>query len=59
MRRLAERGATTKEISSVSGHKSLKEVQRYTEAADQARLARSAMAREEQNGTEDVSNLGG
>jgi integrase len=56
MRRLAERGASTKEISSVSGHKSLKEVERYTEAADQARLARAAMAREEQNGTEEVSN---
>ncbi len=51
MRRLAERGATTKEIASVSGHKTLKEVERYTEAADQARLARAAMAREEQNGT--------
>ena len=36
MRRLAERGATTKEIASVSGHKTLKEVERYTEAADQA-----------------------
>jgi integrase len=59
MRRLAERGATTKEISSVSGHRSLKEIQRYTEAADQARLARAAMAREEQNGTEELSNLGG
>jgi integrase len=53
MRRLAERGATTKEIASVSGHKTLKEVERYTEAADQARLARAAMAREEQNGTDD------
>ena len=52
MRQLAERGATTKEIASVSGHKTLKEVERYTEAADQVRLARSAMAREEQNGTE-------
>jgi integrase len=53
MRRLAERGATTKEIASVSGHKTLKEVERDTLAADQARLARAAMAREEQNGTDD------
>jgi integrase len=53
MRRLAERGATTKEIASVSGHRTLKEVERYTVAADQARLARSAMAKEEQNGTDD------
>jgi integrase len=56
MRRLAERGATSKEISSVSGHRTLKEVERYTAAADQARLARAAMAREEQNGTDEVSN---
>jgi integrase len=53
MRRLAERGATTKEIASVSGHKTLKEVERYTVAADQAKLARAAMAREEQTGTDD------
>jgi enterobacteria phage integrase len=53
MRRLAERGASTKEIASVSGHKTLKEVERYTLAADQARLARAAMAREAQNGTDD------
>jgi integrase len=55
MRRLAECGSTTNEIAAMSGHKTLKEVQRYTAAADQARLARSAMARlpEEQNGTDD------
>ena len=53
MRRLAECGATAKEIAAVSGHKTLKEVERYTMAADQARLARAAMAREEQNGTDD------
>jgi hypothetical protein len=34
-RRLAEGGATSKEIASVSGHKSLKEVERYTAKADQ------------------------
>jgi enterobacteria phage integrase len=53
MRRLAERGATTKEIASVSGHKTLKEVERYTVAADQARLARAAMAREEEQNSTD------
>ncbi len=54
MRRLAEYGSTTKEIAAMSGHKTLKEIERYTAAADQARLARSAVARlpEEQNGTE-------
>jgi integrase len=54
MRRLAEGGKTTKQIASVSGHKTLKEVERYTAAADQARLARATI---EQNGTEEVSNL--
>jgi site-specific recombinase XerD len=43
MRRLAEAGKTEKQIAAVSGHKSLREVQRYTEAADQRRLARDAM----------------
>lgn len=44
-RRLAERGATTKELQAVSGHKSLRETERYTGAADQARLFRQAIAR--------------
>ena len=39
-RRLAEAGCSANLIASVSGHKSLREVQRYTEAADQARMAR-------------------
>jgi hypothetical protein len=53
MRRLAEYGSTSKKIASMSGHRSLKEIERYTDAADQAHLARSAVARipEEQNGT--------
>jgi integrase len=44
-RRLAEAGCTAPEIASVSGHASLKEVQRYIDAADRAKLARNAMAR--------------
>jgi integrase len=44
-RRLAEAGCTVHEIAAISGHKSLKEVERYTKAADQARLARNAFAR--------------
>ena len=44
-RRLAEAGCTVHEIAAISGHKTLKEIQRYTEAADQARLARNAMER--------------
>src|SRR5450759_1713818 len=34
MRRLAEAGKTTKQIAAVSGHKSLREVERYTDAAE-------------------------
>jgi integrase len=45
LRRLAERGASDKEIAAVSGHKSMDEVQRYTEAADQTGLARQAIKR--------------
>ena len=43
-RRLAEAGCSEKQIAAISGHKSLSEVQRYTQSADQARLARAAMA---------------
>jgi len=42
-RRLAEAGCSVSQIAAVSGHASLSEVQRYTKAADQARLARDAM----------------
>jgi integrase len=42
-RRLADAGASTNQIASISGHKSLKEITRYTEAADQKRLSRAAM----------------
>jgi integrase len=45
LRRLAENGATEKELASISGHKSIAEVQRYTKSADQVSLARSAMKR--------------
>jgi len=45
MRRLAEGGSSSKEIAAVSGHKSLKEIERYTAAADQRVLSRSAMGR--------------
>jgi integrase len=42
-RRLAEAGCSANVIASISGHSDLREVQRYTAAADQARMARSAM----------------
>ena len=43
-RRFAEAGCSANEISAWSGQ-SLREVERYTKAADQARLARNALAR--------------
>lgn len=44
-RRLAEAGCSTHEIASITGHKTLAEVQRYADAADQVRLADAAIAR--------------
>jgi integrase len=43
-RRLAEAGCTPHQIMAITGHKNLSEVTVYTEAADQKRLAVSAMA---------------
>jgi integrase len=45
MTELAHHGATTHELMGVSGHTTLSEVQRYTDAANQKRLADAAMAR--------------
>jgi integrase len=42
---LAEHGCSGSEIMAHSGHGSMKELVRYTKAADQARLARNAMTR--------------
>lgn len=44
-RRLAEVGCTTHQIASITGHKSLNEVERYTASADQERMARQAINR--------------
>ena len=43
-RRLAEAGCSPHQIMAISGHRTLKEVERYTRAAEQARMARSAMS---------------
>jgi len=40
---LADAGATTHEIMAITGHRTIGEVERYTKAANQKRLARSAM----------------
>lgn len=42
-RRLAEAGATALQIAAITGHKTLKEVSRYTAAADQASMASDAV----------------
>jgi integrase len=42
-RRLAEVGCSAFEVAAVTGHASLREVARYTKAADQKRLAVAAM----------------
>jgi hypothetical protein len=47
--RLADASKTVHQIAAVSGHKTLKEVERYTRAADQRRLAREELLGE-QNG---------
>jgi len=54
-RRLAEAGCTEHEIAAITGHASLREVQRYTKAADQKRLAAAAMQKVKTR--TEVSNL--
>lgn len=58
MRRLAEHGSSAKEIASISGHRTLKEIERYTAAADQVRLSKAAIAKLQGNKKRTkVSNL--
>jgi integrase len=44
-RLLAEAGCSANEIAAITGHESLEEVARYTKAAEQKRLAQSAIGR--------------
>lgn len=44
-RRLAEAGCSAHEIAAITGHRTLSEVQRYADAADQAQLAEAAISR--------------
>src|SRR5687768_2206508 len=61
-RLLAEAGATAKMIMAILGHTTLAEAERYTEEADQAGLAESAVIKLEQRRTNspqtDFSSLG-
>jgi hypothetical protein len=45
MRRLAEAGGTAHELMAISGHRTLREVQRYTEDANRKLLADTGMAK--------------
>jgi integrase len=56
-RRLAEAGCTEHEIASITGHASLREIVRYTKAADQRRLARSAIDTVSAKAEQKLSNL--
>ena len=51
---LAHDGATPHQIMAWTGHKSLSQVQRYTRATNQLRLARKAIERSD---NKDVTNL--
>lgn len=42
-RRLAEAGCSASQIAAISGHSTLREVERYTKAADRKRMATDAM----------------
>ena len=53
-RRMAEAGCSANEIAAWSGHATLTEIKRYTDAADQERMARNAMARENTEATRSV-----
>jgi integrase len=55
--RLAEAGCTTHEIQSITGHKSLDEVERYTRAAGQKKLSRSAITKLERSVNPDSQGL--
>jgi site-specific recombinase XerC len=56
MRRLAESGGTAHELMAISGHKTLAEVQRYTEEADRKKLADSGTRKRTENA--ELANLG-
>ena len=57
-RRLAEAGCTAHEIAAITGHATLKEVERYTSAADRKRLARAAMQKAESGTSTDNPTIG-
>jgi integrase len=57
-RRLAEVGCSSKQIASITGHRSLEELERYVRAASQSRLARAAVTKLEQHSPSNADPLG-
>ncbi len=55
MRRMAASGGTAHELMALSGHKTLSEVQRYTEEANRKKLADSAEKKRIENA--ELANL--
>ena len=43
--KLSELGCTAHEIMAITGHESIQEVERYTKAAEQKKLAKNAMVK--------------
>lgn len=58
-RRLAEVGCSASQIASITGHKSLSEVERYTRAAEQRRMAGAAMTMLSAQGFGESENIQG
>jgi integrase len=54
--RLANAGCSVNQIAAITGHKSLREIARYTAAADQKRLAQQALSMIGSEGERDLSN---
>jgi len=50
-------GNPTHEVMAISGHRTLSETQRYTDAADRQRLAESGMAKRRESENALVTNL--
>jgi integrase len=55
--RIVDAGGTTDEARAFTGHKSSRELEKYTKAADQRRLARQALAKLRAEGEQNLSNL--
>jgi integrase len=57
--RLAEAGCTPHEIQAITGHRTLSEVERYTKAVEQKRMAEAAMQKLTVNKNPPTASIGG